>query len=303
MEDVEKQIKELKKEKDAVILAHYYTTDRIQALADYVGDSYYLSKIVNEIPQKIILFCGVSFMGESAKILNPEKTVIMPDIYADCPMAHMADIDEIKAVREKYEDAAVVCYINSTAKIKAASDVCVTSANALKIIKALPNHNIYFIPDGNLGRYIADMLPEKNFILGDGYCHVHTSIKRAALEKAKKLHPEALILAHPECTRDVLEIADYIGSTSQIINFAARSDANVFMICTEMGVLYELQLKNPDKKFYFVGHRQFCPNMKKITPEKVLEQLKNMSNEVKTDKLFGEANKALDRMLALAEQA
>lgn len=302
MDDIERQIMELKKEKDAVILAHYYTNDQIQALADYVGDSYYLSKLAKEVPQKVILFCGVSFMGESAKLLNPEKTVIMPDIYADCPMAHMADIDKIKEMKEKYEDIAVVCYINSTAEIKAASDVCITSANALKIIRALPNKNVYLIPDGNLGSYIADMLPEKNIIPGDGFCHVHTSIKREELEKAKKLHPKALILAHPECSRDVLEIADYIGSTSGIIDFATRSEAEVFIICTEMGVLYELQLKNPNKKFYSVGHRQFCPNMKRITPEKVLEQLKSMSNEVKINKQsFNEANKALDRMLALAK--
>ncbi|WP_077612441.1 quinolinate synthase NadA [Clostridium sp. Marseille-P2415] len=302
MEDINKKIEKLKKEKDAVILAHYYTDDRIQALADYVGDSYYLSKIATEVPQNVIIFCGVSFMGESAKILNPEKTVIMADSYADCPMAHMADEDKIMEVREKYPAAAVVCYINSTAEIKAASDVCVTSSNAVKIVKALPNHDIYFIPDGNLGRYVANMVPEKNIILSNGFCHVHTSIKRSEVEKAKRLHPEALVLAHPECTFDVLEIADYVGSTSGIIDFAAKSDGKVFIICTEMGILYELQLKNPDKKFYSVGHRQFCPNMKRITPQKVLEQLENLNNTVELNEdLYRKANRALDRMLALAE--
>lgn len=302
METIIRRIEELKKEKDVVILAHYYTDGQIQSLADYVGDSYYLSKLATEVPQKTILFCGVSFMGESAKILNPEKTVIMPDSYADCPMAHMADIDKIKEVREKYEDVAVACYVNSTAEIKAHSDVCVTSANALKIVKALPNQNIYFIPDGNLGRYIANMLPEKNIIINDGFCHVHTSIKKDNVEKAKELHPEALILAHPECTWDVLELADYIGSTSGIIDYATNSNADTFIICTEMGVLYELELKNPNKKFYSVGHRQFCPNMKRITVEKLLEQLENSNNVVElNEETYQKANASLERMLAMSK--
>lgn len=303
IESIEIKIEELKKEKGVAILAHYYTDGRIQALADYVGDSYYLSKVAAELEEKTILFCGVSFMGESAKLLSPEKTILMPDSYADCPMAHMADIDEIEEVREKYKDAAVVCYVNSTAEIKAHSDVCVTSANALKIVKALPNKDIYFIPDGNLGRYLAGKLPEKNFILSDGFCHVHTSILRENVEKAKQVHPKALVLAHPECTWDVLELADYIGSTSGIIEYATGSEAEVFLICTELGVLYELELKNPGKKFYSVGHRQFCPNMKRITAEKVLEQLQSMSNVVELDEeMYHKANKPLERMLELADQ-
>ncbi len=302
MEPVKKRIMEQKKEKDVVILAHYYTDSKVQAIADYVGDSYYLSKIATKVPQNNILFCGVSFMGESAKILNPNKTVIMPDMYADCPMAHMADVDKIKEVREKYEDVAVVCYINSTAEIKSYSDVCVTSSNAVKIVKSLQNHTIYFIPDGNLGRYVADKIPEKHFILNDGFCHVHTSIKKDAVEKAKELYPKALVLAHPECTLDVLELADYVGSTSGIIDYATESDAQVFLICTEMGVLYELELKNPSKKFYSVGHRQFCPNMKRITLDGVLEQLETMRNTVELeDGTYANARIALDQMLDLAE--
>lgn len=302
METVKNRIIERKKEKDVVILAHYYTDGEVQAIADYVGDSYYLSKIATQVPQNTILFCGVSFMGESAKILNPKKTVIMPDSYADCPMAHMADVDKIKEVREKYEDVAVVCYINSTAEIKSYSDVCVTSSNAVKIVKSLQNRNIYFIPDGNLGRYVADKVPEKHVILNDGFCHVHTSIKRKELEKAKELYPEALVLAHPECTLDVLELADYIGSTSGIIDYATDSDAKDFLICTEMGVLYELELKNPNKKFYSVGHRQFCPNMKRITLDRILEQIETMSNTVELeDGTYVNASKALEKMLDLAE--
>ncbi len=302
MDTIIKRIEHLKKEKDVAILAHYYTDSRIQDLADCVGDSYYLSKMATEIPQKTILFCGVTFMGESAKLLSPEKTIIMPDSTADCPMAHMADIGEIKAVREEYEDVAVVCYVNSTAEIKAHSDVCVTSANALKVVKKLPNKNIYFIPDANLGRYIAHMIPEKNFILGDGFCHVHTSIKKENIQKARDLYPEALILAHPECTQDVLEMADYIGSTSGIIDHAGKSDAQVFIICTEMGILHELEEKNPNKKFYSVGHRQFCPHMKRITVEQVLEQLEDADNLVILDEeTRNNANRALEKMMNMSK--
>ena len=301
MQQMIDRINELRKEKDVAILAHYYTDGAIQALADYVGDSYYLSKLATELPQKTIMLCGVSFMGESIKILNPEKTVIMPDYLADCPMAHMADVERIHKIRKEYEDVAVVCYINSTAAIKAHADVIVTSANALKIVKALPNRHIYFIPDENLGRYIAQFLPDKHVIFNEGFCHVHTSIKRENVIRAKELHPEALVLAHPECTPEVLELADYIGSTSGIIGYATKSNVQTFIICTEMGVLYELKLKNPDKKFYSVGHRQFCPNMKRISVEKVLKQLESMEYLVEVDEELRDRAKAgLDRMLELA---
>lgn len=278
-----KKIETLKAEKDAVILAHYYVDDDVQMIADYVGDSYYLSKIATTTPNKVIIFCGVSFMGESAKILNPEKKVVMADALADCPMAHMADEDKIAAMREKYEDLAVVCYINSTAKLKAVSDVCVTSSNAVDIVSKLPNKNIYFIPDENLGRFVAAKLPSKNFILNDGFCHVHTSIKKEAVLKAKEARPGALVLAHPECTQDVLDLADYIGSTLGIINYATASTEQEFIICTEMGVSYELKKKNPGKKFYSVGHRQFCPNMKRITVDKVIHALETLEPEVEMD--------------------
>ncbi|BCN30576.1 quinolinate synthase NadA [Anaeromicropila herbilytica] len=302
MEDIIQKIEELKKERDAVILAHYYVNDEVQDVADYIGDSYYLSKIATTVTQKTILFCGVTFMGESAKILNPDKLVIMPDLASDCPMAHMADIDMIDKVRKEYEDVAVVCYINSTAELKTYSDVIVTSSNAVKIVKNLPNKNIFFIPDENLGRYVAEQVPEKNFIFNDGFCHVHTSITKDNLLKAKEAHPDALILVHPECTLDVVKIADYVGSTSGIIDYATNSDTKEFIIGTEMGILYELKKKNPDKKFYSVGHRQFCPNMKRITLEKVYQALLNLSNEVTLEEeLRQKANKPLARMLTLAE--
>ncbi len=301
-EELVAEIKKLKEERDAVILAHYYVDGEVQAIADYVGDSYALAKLATTVPQQVILFCGVLFMGESAKILNPEKTVIMPDMLADCPMAHMVDVEKIEKVRAEYDDVAVVAYVNSTAEIKAHSDVCVTSSNALKVVKALPNKNIYFVPDENLGRYTAKQLPEKNFIFNDGYCHVHKSIDREAVLKAKENMPGALVIAHPECTSDVLELADYIGSTAQMIDFVTASDVNEFIVCTEIGIFYELSEKNPEKKFYSVGHRQFCPNMKRITLEKVRDALRDMPEPVElSDELMKKAYAPLAKMLELAK--
>lgn len=296
------RIEQLKKEKDIVILAHYYVDGEVQEIADLVGDSYFLAKKATEVSQQNILFCGVSFMGESAKILNPGKRVIMADEFADCPMAHMVDIAKIQQVREQYPDVAVVCYVNSTAEIKAYSDVCVTSSNALRVVRSLPNKHIFFIPDNNLGRYISTLVPEKEFIFNDGFCHVHTSIHRENVEEAKKLHPNAPVLTHPECTADVLEISDFIGSTSEILDYATKSDAKEFIICTEMGIFFELEQKNPDKRFYSVGHRQFCPNMKKITLEKVVRAMEEMEPEVTMDEeLRVKANAPLVKMLELAK--
>lgn len=296
------RIEQLKKEKDIVILAHYYVDGEVQEIADLVGDSYFLAKKATEVSQQNILFCGVSFMGESAKILNPGKRVIMADEFADCPMAHMVDIAKIQQVREQYPDVAVVCYVNSTAEIKAYSDVCVTSSNALRVVQSLPNKHIFFIPDNNLGRYFSTLVPEKEFIFNDGFCHVHTSIHRENVEEAKKLHPNAPVLTHPECTADVLEISDFIGSTSEILDYATKSDAKEFIICTEMGIFFELEQKNPDKRFYSVGHRQFCPNMKKITLEKVVRAMEEMEPEVTMDEeLRVKANAPLVKMLELAK--
>lgn len=296
------RIEQLKKEKDIVILAHYYVDGEVQEIADLVGDSYFLAKKATEVSQQNILFCGVSFMGESAKILNPGKRVIMADEFADCSMAHMVDIAKIQQVREQYPDVAVVCYVNSTAEIKAYSDVCVTSSNALRVVQSLPNKHIFFIPDNNLGRYISTLVPEKEFIFNDGFCHVHTSIHRENVEEAKKLHPNAPVLTHPECTADVLEISDFIGSTSEILDYATKSDAKEFIICTEMGIFFELEQKNPDKRFYSVGHRQFCPNMKKITLEKVVRAMEEMEPEVTMDEeLRVKANAPLVKMLELAK--
>lgn len=300
-DNIKDRISELKREKDVAILAHYYVDGEVQKIADYVGDSFYLSKIATGLKQKNILFCGVKFMGESAKLLSPEKRVVMADDFADCPMAHMVTVEKIEEVRNQYDDLAVVCYVNSTAEIKAVSDVCVTSSNALRVVQKIPQKNIFFVPDENLGRYVAKKIPDKNFILNDGFCHVHKSITADNVIRAKEIYPEALVLTHPECTEEVIALSDFVGSTSEIIDFATNTDCEKFIICTEMGVFFELQEKNPDKKFYSVGHRQFCPNMKKVTLDKVELALEKMTSIVELpNDIIVEARKPLQRMLELS---
>ncbi len=300
MNNFKEKIAQLKAEKNAVILAHYYVEPQVQEIADFVGDSYYLAKIAKSTDAEIIVFCGVEFMGESAKILNPEKTVLMPDASADCPMAHMATAEEVLKIKNKYNDTAVVCYINSSAKLKTVSDVCVTSANALKIVNALPNKNIYFIPDRNLGSFVKKNT-DKNIILNEGWCPIHNSIKAEDIEAFKELHKNVKVLMHPECTDDVLKLADYIGSTSGIIDYATTSEDAEFIIVTEIGVLYELQEKNPNKKFYFPEPLPVCADMKKITLEKVFNCLESNLNEVIIDdKTREKAMLPLNRMLELA---
>lgn len=299
---ITEEIKALKKEKNAVILAHYYVNPEVQELADYIGDSFYLSKVAVGLKEQVIVFCGVSFMGESAKILNPQKTVLMPDASADCPMAHMADAGTIEKMRQEYEDLAVVCYINSTAELKKHSDVCVTSANAVDIVRALPNKNIFFIPDKNLAHYIAGQVPEKHFVFNRGFCPTHENMSKEELIALKAEHPDALVLSHPECPEAILALSDYIGSTSGIIKYATESDCPEMIICTEEGVLYKLQENNPDKKFYFTATRPVCPDMKKITPEKILHVLKTGENEVLvTTELRELSKKPLEKMLELAK--
>ncbi|WP_461810997.1 quinolinate synthase NadA [Faecalimonas sp.] len=300
--DIIEKIKKLKKEKNAVILAHYYVSDEVQEIADYIGDSFYLSKIAIGLKEQIIVFCGVSFMGESAKILNPEKTVLMPDMSADCAMAHMADVQTIEKMRNMYDDLAVVCYINSTGELKQHSDVCVTSANAVNIVKALPNQYIFFIPDRNLARYVAEKVPEKKFVFNEGYCPIHEHIQLKEVKKEKELHPKAKILTHPECPKEICDLSDYIGSTSGIIQYASQSDCEEFIICTENGVRYELEKENPQKKFYFTKTEPICHDMKMITLEKIAHVLETGENEVQvTDTLREESKKALEKMLELAK--
>ncbi len=296
------QIIEWKKKRDAIILAHYYVRPEVQAIADYVGDSFYLSKVAAGLSNQTVVYCGVSFMGESGCLLNPEKQVLMPDMTADCPMAHMVTKQEIDRAREQYEDLAVVCYINSTAEIKSWADVCVTSANAVNIVRNLPNQNILFIPDKNLGRYVALKVPEKNVMTVKGYCPIHESISAEELRQLKEQYPEAELLVHPECNEEVVSMADYIGSTSGILDYAAQSEAQVMIVGTEIGVLYELERQNPDKTFLFPKTAPVCRDMKRITLEKVLHVLQTGENAASVTADYADAaGETLTKMLELAK--
>ncbi len=295
------EILKLKKEKNAVILAHYYAPDEIQEIADYVGDSFYLAKIAKKSQADRIVFCGVYFMGESAKILNPDKKVLMPDLSADCAMAHMVEDGKIEAMRSQYEDLAVVCYINSTAELKSKSDVCVTSSNAVDIVRALPNKNIFFIPDRNLGRFVAEQIPEKNILLNEGCCPIHAEMSVRELECLRKKHPNAIVLSHPECEPDILQMSDYIGSTSDIITYAKKSLAEEYIVCTESGVEYKLQKDNPEKTFYFTHTKPCCADMKLNTLERLLHVLQKEDCEITVDESLREAALIpLNRMLEMA---
>lgn len=283
MEIIE-EIRALKQRRNALILAHYYVDGQIQAVADYVGDSYFLSKKAAETDCDLIVFCGVRFMAESAKLLNPGKTVLLPDASADCPMAHMAGVREIEEMREIHPDLAVVCYINSTAEIKAHSDVCVTSSNAVKVVSALPNSTIYFIPDGNLARHVAGKVPEKRFLYGHGHCPVHQAVTAGDVRAAKVRHPQAQVLVHPECPKEVVDLSDYAGSTAGIIEYAGKSQAEEFIIGTEIGVMYELERRNPGKRFYPVKDGMICPDMKLNSLQNLLAALKDGKNAVNLSK-------------------
>ncbi len=298
---MKERIQQLKKEKNAVILAHYYAPDEAQEIADYVGDSFYLAKVAKGISADIIMFCGVYFMGESAKILNPDKKVLMPDTSADCPMAHMVKEGLIEKMREEYEDLAVVCYINSTAELKSKSDVCVTSSNAIKIVKSLPNKNIFFIPDKNLGRYVSEQVPEKNIILNDGCCPIHAKITAKQLMETKEKYPKAKVLSHPECDKEILALSDYIGSTAEIISYVEEAEDEEYIIVTEMGVLYRLREENPDKKFYFPNPEPCCADMKLNTLERILKVLETEENPIEMESEMREKALApLEKMLELA---
>lgn len=295
------RIIQLKEEKNAVILAHYYAPDEVQEIADHIGDSFYLAKVAKQSTAERIVFCGVSFMGESAKILNPSKKVYVPDITADCPMAHMASPDVIRQMRERYEDLTVVCYINSTAELKCHSDVCVTSSNAVKIVKALPNHNIFFIPDRNLGRHVAKQVPEKNIILNDGCCPIHAAVTAEAILAEKVKHPNAPVLSHPECEPEVLALSDYIGSTADILKYAKSGNADEYIIGTETGVAGQLRKDSPDKRFYFPSPCPCCTDIKRNTIKNVLAVLEKEINEIHlSEDVIRMARIPLDRMLELA---
>lgn len=299
-------IAKLKEARDAVILAHYYVAPEVQAVADYVGDSFYLAKLAKTLPQQTIVLCGVEFMGESAKLLNPQKTVLLPEAAADCPMAHMVKRETVDAARAEYgDDLAVVCYVNSTVEIKSWSDVCVTSSNAVKIVRELPQSHVLFIPDQNLGRFVAQQVPQKHVLLNPGYCPRHHVITADQVVAAQETHPDALVLAHPECKAEVLDEADYIGSTAGVIKYAEESDAQEFIIVTVRGVLYELERRcaGTGKRFYFPATKPTCVNMDMITLEKLARCLQTGSGEVHigvSDEAAERAKLTLDRMLDYA---
>ncbi len=293
------ELKERKERADAVVLAHYYVDGAVQEMADYVGDSFYLAKVAAKEKRSTIVFCGVRFMGESAKILNPGSRVLLPDAQADCPMAHMAQVAQIQKLRAEVPDLAVVCYINSSAELKAHSDVCVTSSNAVKVVSALPQKNILFIPDKNLGSFVAKQLPGRNFYYAGGYCPVHAVLLAEDVLAEKRAHPAAEVLVHPECTEEVVKAADFAGSTAEIIAHAEAGAAREFILGTEPGVLHELERRCPGKKFYPVT--PVCRDMKRITPEKVLACLTGGGYEVKMGaELMDAARAPLARMLELA---
>lgn len=291
-------IAELKKQKNAVIVAHNYQIDDVQEIADVVGDSFALSRFCASSPHEVIVFCGVHFMAESAKLLSPGKTVLLPEKDAGCPMAEMVTAEALQEEKKKHPNAAVVCYINSTAAVKAESDVCCTSSNAVKVIRSIKQDEIIFVPDCNLGSYVARMVPEKKIILWKGFCTTHHRIKSEDVEKAREFHPDALFLVHPECKQEVVALADFVGSTKQIIDYAAASKATKFIIGTEMGVMYKLKKDNPEKQFYLLSPGLVCPNMKKTSLQSVYEALRYMKNNIMLDeKLIRRARLPLDKML------
>jgi quinolinate synthase len=290
--------------KDCIILAHNYQVPEIQEAADFVGDSLDLCKRAATVDKPHILFCGVDFMAESAAMLNPDKTVLHPDHNARCPMAAMLPAEKVREAKEAHPDAAVVLYINTWAEARAESDVTCTSANAVKIVKALPEKKILFGPDANLAWYVQKMLPEKEIlpIPQDGYCRVHIMFKREHVLEQKKLHPDAEILIHPECKPEVQELADHICSTQQMAIRARESDSKGFIIGTETGLIYKLEKENPGKTFYPLLEKAVCRNMKMITPENVTKELKERKNVVTVDeKIAQRARASLDRMLELSK--
>lgn len=301
-EHLVRKILELKKEKDALIVAHNYQRDEIQDIADMTGDSYALACKVKEAPQKVIAFCGVKFMAESASMLSPDKTILLPVEEAGCPLADMATVEKLKRKKEEYPEAAVVSYVNSTAAVKSESDICCTSSNAIKVVKSLKNDKIIFVPDKNLGRYVREHVPEKELILWDGYCVVHMRLTQDEVVKAKALYPEAEFIAHPECRKEVLNEADYIGSTAGMITYVKDSPKKEFIVGTELGIIYKLQRDNPEKKFYVPTDQFVCANMKLTTLGWLARSLEKMVYKVEVpENIAVKARKTLERMLAVTQ--
>lgn len=304
IKDIQTEIIKLKKETNTAILAHSYQGREIIEIADFTGDSYKLSVDAKGVVADNILFCGVHFMAETAKMLSPDKRVFLANSLAGCPMAEQMEAEFIQRIKEQEPDRAVVAYINTTASLKAVCDVCVTSSSALKIVRAMDAEKILFIPDCNLGDYVKRNVPEKDIKLLQGGCPVHASVTVSDLENAKKLHPNALVLVHPECISAVTQQADYAGSTSGIMNYAKKSDAKEFIIGTEISIVEHLQYECPEKKFYPLSKKIVCPNMKLTTLMDVYNSLKGINNgeafEIHmTDEQINSSRRCIDEMIRL----
>jgi len=296
------QIQRLKKEKNAVIIAHFYQVPEIQDIADFVGDSLAMAKYGKSSSADTLIICGVLFMAESAKILSPEKVILLPRADAGCPMADMVDVPSLKMYKQRHPDHYIVSYVNTSAAVKALTDVCVTSSNALHIVKQLDVPEILFLPDQNLGRYIHNQLPEKHMSFWPGYCFTHDRLQTEDIHKQKSLHPSAEILVHPECSPDIVALADFVGSTSGIIHYASTSDSREFIIATENGVLHRLQQNEPDKSFYLASSKLQCKNMKRTQLSDVLTCLETLTTEIKLEeKIRIAAYTALNKMLDLSQ--
>ena len=294
------RIEKLKQQRNAVILAHNYQPGEIQDLADYTGDSLGLSVQASQTQADVIVFCGVRFMAETAAILSPEKTVLLPEENAGCPMAKMITAEELRKLKEKHPDAIVVCYVNTTAEVKAESDYCCTSANAVDLVKTLPaDREIIFVPDQHLGRFVEQRCGIR-LILWPGYCATHLMITEQDILEKRKSYPDAVVLSHPECSEDAKAVSDELLSTGQMLKFVQSSGAKQFIIATEVGIIHSLKKENPDAQFFAANERAICPNMKKITLEKILWSLEDMQHEVRVPAPIAErATKAINRMVAV----
>jgi quinolinate synthase len=297
MDALQKEILKLKKDRNAIILGHNYQRKEVQDVSDFLGDSYGLSVQASKTDAKVIVFCGVDFMAESAKILNPDKTVLHPNPKARCPMAAMVDVQSLRELKAEHPGAPVVSYVNTTADVKAETDICCTSANAVKIVQSLQDKKIIFVPDTNLGLYVQRFVKDKEIILWPGYCPTHVGITRSDLEKLKKLHPEAEVLVHPECTPDVIDFADFAYSTEGIIKHVVSSPKKEFILGTEANMLHRLRKEAPGKTLYDVP-TAVCPNMREITLEDVRDSLLKMQHKVEMPAdIIRKARVPLERML------
>ncbi len=295
--DLIEEILRLKEKKDAIILAHNYQQGQVQDIADFVGDSLGLSREAEKLSCKIIVFCGVRFMAETAKILSPDKMVLLPRKEAGCPMADMITQDELKQIKAEYPKAGVVSYVNTTAEVKAGSDVCCTSSNALRVVRNIDAERIIFVPDRNLARYVSGFT-EKEIIPYNGYCYVHDRIRAEYIKKAKETYPDAVVLVHPECRPEVIKLADKVASTGGMIKFAKKSKAKKFIIGTEAGLIHRLKKENPEKRFFTAGSSLMCYNMKLTGLEDVYLSLKEEKYKIEIEQgIQREAKRALDRML------